>query len=560
MAVRKGPIIFIAVAVVFLALVVLIRLGSGGGVAEGTVLSIRVAGSIPEEASEQFFESDEVVFRELLGAVERARQDDAIAGISFEVQSGLNFAQTQELRGKLQEFVASGKFCAAYLEVATNLSYYLASACPEIYLTPTSNVYMTGLMGSQTFYRGLFDKLNIYPDMYHIAEYKSARNIYTEKGFTRPHREMVLSLLTGWQAQIVKDIAESRGLEEAAVRRLLRRGPFLATEAVENGLVDELLYHDEYLDRLREKAQTSTLQTIGVAQYAGSSSSVGASRVAIVYATGTIVPGKSQENFLAGRLMGSDTVAEALRQARQDDSIRAIVLRVDSPGGSALASEIIRREVALAQETKPVVVSMANLAASGGYWIAMSAEKIVADPGTLTGSIGVVFGKFNIKGLYNLIGINTEHIALTPNATFFYPYENFTPEQRRTVNKFMGDIYQNFVKGVAAGRGMKIAEVEKIAKGRVWLGAQAYELGLVDELGGLETAVMLAKELSGIPADQAVEQVIFPRPKSAWEKLRAMLSGSTKATLSPEQLLNIQSLPLFREPGLVLMPFTLEVR
>jgi hypothetical protein len=202
MALKKGPIILIVVAAVFLVLVVLIRLGSGGGVAEGTVLSITVAGSIPEEASEQIFGSDEVVFRELLGAVERARQDDAIAGISFEVQSGLNFAQAQELRGKLAEFVASGKFCTAYLELATNLSYYLASACPEIYLTPTSNVFITGLMGSQTFYRGLFDKLDIYPDMYHIAEYKSARNIYTEKGFTRPHREMILSLLTGWQDQI----------------------------------------------------------------------------------------------------------------------------------------------------------------------------------------------------------------------------------------------------------------------------------------------------------------------------------------------------------------------
>ena len=558
MAVKKGPIILIAAGAVFLVLVLLVRMSAG--LSEGTVLSISLNRQIQEEESFGIFATEELTFLDYLEAIDRAREDDNIAGISLEISRGLNFGKAQELRAKLRQFTGSGKFCLAYMEAADNLSYYLATACPEIYLTPTSTVYMTGLMSYQTFYRGLFDKLRIYPDVHHIAEYKAARNVYTEKGYTKPHREMLVSILTGWQEQLIEGIAEARGFEKGEVENLIQRGPYLAAEAAEHKLIDGLLYHDQYLEKVREKARVEELQTVGVSKYLKSSSRRTGSRIAVVYATGVIVSGKSGDSPMTGRMMGSDTIVRALRNARKDDSIKAIVLRVDSPGGSALASEVIRREVQLATEVKQVVVSMSDVAASGGYWIAMSADKIVADPGTLTGSIGVVFGKLNIKGMLDMVGLTTDYVALSPNATFLYQLENFTPEQRKLVDKLMNDIYQNFLKGVAEGRGMEISEVAKIAKGRVWLGLQAKELGLVDELGGLEKSVSLAKELAGIPADQAVEHVIFPRPKTSWEKLEEWLGNASAGSLRPRMILDIQNHPLLREPGWALMPFSFEVR
>lgn len=257
--------------------------------------------------------------------------------------------------------------------------------------------------------------------------------------------------------------------------------------------------------------------------------------------------------------MGSDTVAAALRAARKDDSVKAIVLRVDSPGGSPVASEIVRREVVLAKEEKPVVVSMSDLAASGGYWIAMSADKIVADAGTLTGSIGVVYGKLNVKGLYELLGLTKDYVALGPNATINYPFENYTPAQRQTVLKFMRDIYDKFLEGVSEGRELPVEEVHRIGKGRVWLGNQAKELGLVDEVGGLERAVALAKELARIPADQSVQYKIYPREKTTWEQFEEWLQTRTPPVTPLRVLVDPARSPLLREPASLEMPFELQV-
>ena len=270
--------------------------------------------------------------------------------------------------------------------------------------------------------------------------------------------------------------------------------------------------------------------------------------------------GESGYEPFNGRYLGADTVAEALRQAREDDSVKAIVFRVDSPGGSALASEIIRRQVVLAKKDKPVVVSMSDVAGSGGYWIAMSADKIVADPGTITGSIGVVFGKMNVKGLYELLGMTNDYVALGPNATIFYPFENFTPQQREQVVKFMQMIYTNFLQGVSEGRGITTEEVDRIGKGRVYLGSQAKELKLVDELGGLDTAVALAKKLAKIPADQEVSFKIYPREKTGWEQFQEWLQVRTAAQPPLKVLLDPARAVGEREPVQVRMPFQLEPR
>jgi protease-4 len=284
----------------------------------------------------------------------------------------------------------------------------------------------------------------------------------------------------------------------------------------------------------------------------------GGAKIAIVHASGTIVTGKSGYEPGAGRFMGSDTVAGDLRKAADDASIKAIVFRIDSGGGSALASEIIRREVVRAKGKKPVVVSMSNVAGSGGYWIAMSANKILADPGTITGSIGVVFGKLNVKGFYDMIGLTSDNVTLTPNSTFFYPYQNFTPEQLQRLNAMMQDVYDNFLKGVSEGRGISKEEVHRIARGRVWLGSQAKDLKLVDEVGGLERAVAVAKELANIPADQKVQYEIYPREKTPFEQFTEAFQTRTGGVLT--HVRNPRWMVLLREPGLVIVPFEVEPR
>ncbi|MDA2912342.1 signal peptide peptidase SppA [Acidobacteriia bacterium AH_259_A11_L15] len=563
MALSKKWVFLILVLVVVVGLIVAALLA--GRIPANTVLKMRIAGPVAEEdwpdLGARFWEGDVTVFRNLLEALDRAQRDEKIVGLSLEVgYVQMGFGKVQELRAKLAEFVASGKFCTAYLESASNLSYYLASACPEVYLTPTSDVTLVGLMGHTTFMRGTLDKLGIYPDLYHIAEYKSARNILTEREYTRAHREVVTDLVTTWQRQLVEGIAAGRGLEPAVVEQLVREGPYLAEEAVEANLIDRLVYWDEYRELLKEKAGGQELNTISVGSYLERSAPTRGRRIALVYASGLIVPGKSGYDPFLGRYMGSDTIAAALRAARKDDSVAAIVFRVDSGGGSALASEIIRREVVLAREEKPVVVSMSDVAGSGGYWIAMSANKIVADPGTITGSIGVVTGKMNIKGFYNLLGITNDYVAPYPNSTLFYEFENFTPAQRQTILRFMRDVYDNFLEGVSNGREMTVEEVHEIAKGRVWLGSEAHELGLVDELGGLERAVEVAKELANIPAEEPVEYKIFPRRKTSWEQFTEWMGVSSRTGTPPRTWLDPTRSPLWREPVLVMMPFEVEPR
>ncbi|HXE74321.1 MAG TPA: signal peptide peptidase SppA [Candidatus Xenobia bacterium] len=563
MAMKPSRIILIVVLLIIAIVVAVSQLSQR--VPEKTVLRLEVSGRVEEEDwpdfSAKVWEGDVIVFRRILEALDRAKRDDNIAGVSLEIKNvGMGLAQIQELRTKLAEFTAAGKWCTSYLEFGDNRSYYLATACPQVYLTPTSTVFVTSLMGHSTFLRGALDKLRIYPDMYSIAEYKTAKNFFTEKKFTPAHREVVVSLLTTWQQQIVEGIGKGRSLTPEQADELIRNGPYMAKEAVDKKLVDQLLFYDEYKEQvLKKKAGVDELKLLSWSDYVKRTSTpFGAAKIALVHATGPIVTGSSGYEPGEGRYMGSDTVAKALRDAADDDSIKAIVFRIESPGGSALASEIIRREVVRAKTKKPVVVSMSNVAGSGGYWIAMSANKIVADPGTITGSIGVVFGKLNVKGLFDMLGLTSDYVALSPNATFLYSYENFTPQQVERLMAMMQEIYDNFLDGVSQGRGIPKEEVHRIGRGRVWLGSQAKELRLVDEVGGLDVATAIAKNLAKIPADQAVQYEVFPREKTPLEQLEKLFESQSRGLLGAAR--HSHWVQLLQEPVLVLMPFELEVR
>ncbi|HKS95210.1 MAG TPA: signal peptide peptidase SppA [Terriglobia bacterium] len=529
-----------------------------------TVLTLRIEGDLPEQPPQDPFARlagrPTTTVTEVVEALDRARNDARISGIRLRVdQPAMTLGKLEELREKIRDFNQSGKFSVAELEYGSNGGYYLASACQTVILLPKSELHLHGLMASSTFFKGALDKLGVVPDLFHIGEYKNATNVFTEKKYTAAHKEATEALLDDWYAEFVRGVAEGRHLSPERAKSLIGRGPFTSEDALAAKLVDRLAYADQVRDLIKQRNDGSE-NRLSVADYLDRTDSSERTKLAVIYAVGTITSGRSGNDPLAGAVMGSETVAEQFRHAREDNAVKAVILRVDSPGGSAFSSEVIRREVELTRQTKPVVVSMSGVAASGGYWISMSANRIVAQPGTITGSIGVLTGKFNFTGLYNKLGLSTDYVATSDNATLDYPFQNFTAAQRESVQKSMQDVYRNFLAGVAAGRHMKVDAVDKIAQGRVWSGERAKQLGLVDELGGLDQAIAAARELARIPRSEAVSLELLPPPKSLFERILELTNSLAEVSEGASPRRWIERLQaLAREPAWALLPSVPEV-
>jgi protease-4 len=508
-----------AAAVGAVALLVRGSRAPAGWVGGSGYLAIEVSGEIPEEPStglSGLLESRPPSMRALVEAVDRARRDPEVKGLLLRVDSvDTGWARVQELRDAVAAFGRTGKPSWAFVESPGNREYFLATGCARIAAAPTAMLTVSGLAAEVTFYRGTLDKIGVEAQFEGVGRYKNAPNQLTEKGLTGPHREQMEGLVGSLYEQYVRGIAEGRGLPVGKVRELIDRGLFQAAEAKEAGLVDELLYRDQV------EARIPAANRVDPAGYVRASRGFFDTRpkLAVVYAAGDIVPGESQSSPFGGGLAGSDTITRGLRQAREDGSVRAIVLRVDSPGGSGTASDAIWREVALARRSKPVVVSMGDYAASGGYYIAMGADAIVAEPGTITGSIGVFSGKFSLRGLYGKIGLSQETVQRGRNATVFSEWAPWTDEQRARVRELNEAFYRTFVAKAAEGRKKKPEEIEAVAQGRVWTGEEAVAAGLVDGLGGLEAAVGIAREKARIPRGQDVRLVVLPQRKGLFETL-----------------------------------------
>ena len=461
----------------------------------------------------------------------------------------------------------------AFLEFGGDREYYLASAADRVFLMPTSSLDLTGVASYEMFLRGTFDKLGAYPDFVNIGNYKTAPNQFTQKGFTPAHREMAQSLNRDMYEQLVAGIAEGRKKSESEIRALIDQGPFVAAKAVEAGLVDGLAYEDQLDDRVPDLADRGGDRRIEGRDYQrirpGALGGRPRSRIAVLYVVGTIASGKGGFDPVNGSVAGSDTIVEQIRKIRDDDSIKAIVLRIDSPGGSSVASDVIWRELAITREEhpdRPIVASMSDLAASGGYYVAMPAEAIVAQPGTLTGSIGVFGGKIVIGGTLEKAGVGTETVATGANADIYSPFTPFTPGQRAKLEEFMEDFYKNFVAKVAESRKSTPDAIHAVAQGRVWTGRQALQHGLVDALGGLDTAVAVAKEKARIPASEEVQLVVYPERRTLLDAISEQFGSAGTAGLwsmlaGPTERRAVAALSaptrLFRrgEP-LALMPFT----
>ena len=567
--------LFVSLAGVLILLFVISR---GPSVPDAATLVLEPGGAIAEVAPDdvvgQVLGRDATTVRSLVESLQKAKRDDRIRSVLL-MPSTLDlpyWGKVQELRDAVLDFRESGKTVVAFLEYGGDREYYLASAADRVFLMPTSPLDLTGIVSYELFLKGTLDKLGVFADFLGIGDYKTAPNQLTETGFTPAHREMAESLNRDMYGQLVRDLASSRKKTEDEMRALLDAGPFLPEEALRAGLVDALAYEDQLDDQVPElRGDNGRLRRVDGRDYQRvAADSVGFrpnARIAILYAVGTIVSGRSATDPVNGSLIGSDTLVEQIRRVRADTSIDAIVLRIDSPGGSSVASDVIWRELMITrdqQPARPLVASMSDLAASGGYYIAMPAQVIVAQPGTLTGSIGIYTGKYVLAGAMEKIGVTRETVKSGANADIYSPFDPFTPPQRAKLDGVMRGYYEQFLTKAAASRQMTRERLEAVAGGRVWTGQQAREHGLVDALGGLDTAVRLAKERAGIAEDEDVELVVYPPRRSLYEAISEQFGGgSAWAQLSmfgEHRAVAALSAParLFRrgEP-LALMPFSL---
>ncbi len=462
----------------------------------------------------------------VLGNLEKAAIDKRIDGVILKISAtnGAGRAMLEEMRGAIKKVRAEGKKVYAYTDSMDREVFYLAAACDMICAPPPANVSFLGMGAGSQHVKNALDKLGIKANIHQIREYKSAAEMITRANSSPEARENKAWLLDEFWSMMAQAFKEDRGLTEEKIVEIMKFALFTAPEAKTAGLVDTVLYWDELETML--KGGEKELRTVSQATYAGVKPEKlglkGSKTIAVVHANGMIGGRKSKIDPMFGVMMGHESVIAELRRAKKDKNVAAIVFRVDSRGGEGLASDLIAREVGLVSMEKPVVASMVDVAASGGYYIAYRASKLVADPMTITGSIGSISMKFNMKGLYDKLGITYDFVEKGPNALLYSDYADFTPEQRKRFEENHWAGFDMWLRDVAEHRKMSYEEATKLALGRVWTGRQAKANGLVDELGGLDKAIEIAKDLAKIPADQKVTVAHYPKKKGL---LQALLAG-----------------------------------
>jgi protease-4 len=513
-----------------LAIVLVAVIGVKGRVPSKTILDADFEHSLLENAPDtptaQLMMSRKETLRDIVDAIDRGAADDRVVGMIAKIGgAAMGMAQTQEMRDAVLRFRAHKKFAVAYSESfgefgPGNGAYYLATAFDNIYLQPSGDVGLTGIVMESPFIKGTLGKLGVTFHGDHRYEYKAALNFYTESKYTDAHKEEMSAIMNSWFSQMKDGICQARQIAPEKFQALVDAGPYLGKEAVAARLVDAVAYRDEVYSDVKSKAGDGA-QLLYLDKYlsrAGRPHDHGKT-IALVFGVGTVTRGKSDYDPVQGsQNMGSDTVAGAIRAAAEDKDVKAILFRVDSPGGSYVASDAIWREVVRARQGgKPVIVSMGNLAGSGGYFVAMAADKIVAEPGTITASIGVLGGKMLTSGLWDKVGLSWDEVHQGENATMFTGTQDYTPAEWARFEAWLDRVYVDFTNKVADGRKLSKDKVLEIAKGRIWSGQDAKNLGLVDELGGYDTALKLAKRAAGVPADEEVRVVVYPRPKGFLE-------------------------------------------
>jgi protease-4 len=566
------------------------------------LVDLTIKGSVPEEPAPLGLEGEPLTdnLRSLTETLKKAKEDPQVKGLVLRLRDlKVGLAKTNELRQALADFRSSGKKTFAVMEEGGNAEYLIASAADEIIMPESGSLMIKGLAAEVMFYKKAFDKLGIKAQMMQVGDYKGAGEPYTRSEMSPEFEANLKGILSDNYDMIAEAVADRLDVDVSKAKELLENGPYTAESAKEAGLIDRVAYPDEVEDQVEKSLDLDdvTLETkynknkkdTDFSGFAGFMKMMQAlsgetakkaeskkSKVALILASGMITTGKSQSGGLMGdSTMGSETVVKQIRKAADDKTVKAVVLRVDSPGGSALASDLIWREIV--RLDKPVVASMSDVAASGGYYISMGADKIYAEPGTITGSIGVVGGKIALGGLLDKVGLTTDTVSVGKNGLLMSPYRPFDDDEQVAMRKLMEEIYRQFVSKAAKGRQMEYEELEKLAGGRVYTGRQAKKAGLVDEVGTLSDAIAAAKDLAKLDKDEDVELLILPEAKGVLEALLAPLEdletsappmGALPASMAllPDSvqsaLLRVGRMAklLQSEPTLVVMPFEVNIR
>ncbi|HXR87038.1 MAG TPA: signal peptide peptidase SppA [Stellaceae bacterium] len=527
-----GVLVFLGIAgsIAFFA----VAQSRGPHVGNDTVLTLDLTQALPDQPPDSGIDRllypNRLTLIEALDTIERASNDSRITGLAARIgDSNMGLAEVQELRDAIAAFRAKGKRAVAYSDTFGELgsgthSYYLAAAFDEIWLQPMGTLGLVGLRIELPYLRGTLDMLGITPSVEHREQYKDAANMFTEKEMTAPEREELQALLDSINAQLVADIAKDRKIDTADVKAAIDHAPLLTDEAMKAHLVDHVGDRTDAITSFSAAPKLLALDKyrdqVGEAHESGPT-------IALIYATGMLSRGGGDGgNALTASESGTDKLVRAFRLAQEDKNVRAILFRINSPGGSATAAETIWAAVNRARNAgKPVIVSMGDVAGSGGYYIAAPADKIVADPATLTGSIGVVAGKPVISGLMQKLGMSADALQTGANAGMFSLFQDFSPSEHDRLNAVIDDIYSGFKHRVAQGRKLDDAAVEAVAKGRVWSGSDALKNKLVDALGGFHTALDLAKQSAGIAASQDVALKLYPPPKTGIDAIVSRFSG-----------------------------------
>ena len=496
-----------------------------------SVLELTIGGELsdlpPTSPLAQFTGQGNISLLEMGQVLRAAAEDERISSLYcriYPLQS--SWAGVEEIRSFMHEFRESGKKIYAYLslDLVGDRDLYLASAADEIHLNQDSALMVNGLVAEVSFYSKMMSKLKVRPDVLQFKEYKSPGS-YTRSGMTPEFRSMYRSLLSDIQQRLKQALSRERGIEPQQLDRLMRNGILSSSSALTAGLVTHLGYEDEIRHRLRAESSGDEpeYRSISASDYLKAvkrrSRPSPLHKVALLGGIGPIMTGRSDETWELA--MGGDTIVSRLRKIRKDKSVKGLLFRVNSPGGSAVGSDKIWREIRLMEEAgKPVVVSMGGVAGSGGYYIAMGARKIVAQPSTVTGSIGVIFMKFNLSGLFDRwLGITVDRVKLAENADILSPTTSLNSRQKDEVEEWMSHIYNTFVEKAAQGRHLAVEELERQAGGRIFTGSQARQRQLIDAVGGLNTALELLKQELKIPEEEEVELVLYPKSKSLWQSL-----------------------------------------
>jgi protease-4 len=587
-----GGGLFIVALIAVVAIVFFVGAAGNARVPQNSVLVLRLAGGLPDYVPDDptariFGLVPPQSYSDVLTQLRKAKVDKRIGGVLLELNfPDMGWGKAEELREAIKDFKKSGKPVYAYMDIGMNKEYYIATVADKVYMPPAGDLYINGFAAQAMFFKGSLDKLGVEVEVIQRnPKYKTAPDQYTKKEMGEGQREVTNALLDEYFSRLTNAIAESRSKSPEDVAKLMDDAPYHADEAKKLGLIDDAVYRDQVYElfkaQLGYKAEDK-LRTVGGLDYREiPASSVGLNkgeRVAVIYASGAINMGRSSNGAFGGEMIGADTVVESFNAAADDPSIKAIVLRVDSPGGSALASDLMWRSIENAKAKKPVVVSMGDVAASGGYYIACNANKIVAQPTTITGSIGVFQGKPVLKGLYDWMGISTEYTLRGKNSGIFRETEKWTESERAKMESQADKIYyDDFLPKVSKGRGKSVEEINNIAQGRVWTGVQAKDNGLVDEFGGLEKAIEIAKQLANLPAEKEVERVNFPEGRPFLEEFLGSSNASVEENAEEMKLKKAfaASLPadvrrvfryaelfdrMSKGEAMLLLPFEIEVK